>query len=390
MSKRKIFITNQYMEIGGVERSLVGLLDAIDYSGYDVDVFIHRHSGELMKFINPNANLLPELPIYTTLTRPIWQITKEGYWKIAWGRLKAKKKAWKLKGKKTNAAIFQYVADETTRFFPLVNDKEYDLAISFQQPHNIILEKVKAKKKIGWIHTDYSVVEVDVRAELPVWNSLDHIISISEDTTTTFCKSFPSLEDKILIIENMLSSQFVREQANQKSIQLDGKIKLLTVGRFCYQKAFENAVRICAHLVNAGLPVKWYAIGYGDKQTIVKAINKYSMQKHFIIIGKTSNPYPYMKACDIYVQPSRYEGKAVTVREAQMLCKPVVITEFPTSKSQLTDGFDGIIVPMDIEGAAYGIQALISNKTLQEELSRNCAQKDYGNFSEINKLYNLI
>lgn len=114
------------------------------------------------------------------------------------------------------------------------------------------------------------------------------------------------------------------------------------------------------------------------------------MQKNVILLGKKENPYPYMNACDIYVQPSRYEGKAVTVREAQTLAKPVVITNFPTSKSQLEDGVDGIIVPMDNEGCAKGIMSLIDDKELQQKLINNCKSRDYSNKQEIEKLYKII
>ena len=88
--KKRVFISVQYMEIGGVERSLLGLLDAFDYSRFDVDLFVYRHSGELMRFIPGQVNLLPEIPAYTTLTRPITEIVREGYFGIAAGRLAAK------------------------------------------------------------------------------------------------------------------------------------------------------------------------------------------------------------------------------------------------------------------------------------------------------------
>ena len=92
------------------------------------------------------------------------------------------------------------------------------------------------------------------------------------------------------------------------------------------------------------------------------------MEENVIILGKRSNPYPYIKTCDIYVQPSRYEGKSVTVREAQMLCKPVVVTNYPTAKSQINDGVDGVIVPMDNEGCAEGIVAFIQDVKKQPEI----------------------
>jgi glycosyltransferase involved in cell wall biosynthesis len=114
------------------------------------------------------------------------------------------------------------------------------------------------------------------------------------------------------------------------------------------------------------------------------------MNGRIVLLGKKKNPYPYMYACDMYVQPSRYEGKAVTVREAQILGKPIAITNFPTSKSQLTDMFDGVIIPMDNDGAAKGLADFIDNNELQSELIKNLQTSDYGNESEIEKLYALI
>ena len=114
------------------------------------------------------------------------------------------------------------------------------------------------------------------------------------------------------------------------------------------------------------------------------------MEDHVIILGKKENPYPYIKACDLYVQPSRYEGKAVTVREAQMLCKPVVITRYATSASQLEEGVDGVIVPLDNEGCAEGIVRLLKDSEKMKQLSTACAKREYTNAREVEKIYKLI
>ena len=391
--KSTILITVQYLEIGGVERSLIGLLGAIDYTRYDVDLFVYRHTGELMPLIPKDVNLLPEVAAYAALARPLLQILKEGHIGITLGRLCAKIQAKQFgKRHKTgeNYSVFQFVANNTTCFLPVISDKTYDLAISFLTPHNIVCDKVKAKKKIAWIHTDYTAIEIDLKGELPIWNSFDSIASISENVSESFLRKFPSLSSKIILIENILSPAFIQQQAALESVVLPGEVKILTVGRFCYPKAIDNAVRICASLVQMGVHVKWYVIGYGDVKTVQEVIESCNMQEYFIILGKKINPYPYMAACDVYVQPSRYEGKAVTVREAQILNKPVVITNYPTAKSQLTDGFDGVIVPMDIQQAALGIKDLIENKNLQQQLMKNMLQIDYGNSTEVDKIYNLI
>ena len=120
-----------------------------------------------------------------------------------------------------------------------------------------------------------------------------------------------------------------------------------------------------------------------------KKIKEAGMENRVIMLGKKDNPYPYIKACDLYVQPSRYEGKAVTVREAQMLGKPVVITRYATSSGQLEDGVDGVIVPMDNEGCAMGIAALLKNPEEMARLAENCGNRNFSKMNEAEKLWEI-
>lgn len=410
MKKKRILIVMHYLEIGGAETALIGLLQAIDYIKYDVDLFLHAHRGEMMQFIPKEVNLLPEIPIYAQIERPLKSVMFDGYFRIVAARLKAKiRTKWyrRKRNVKESAAGMQYTADAVTHMLPSINSGvEYDLAISFLQPHNVVRDKVNAKKKICWIHTDYSVVDVNIEKELPVWSAFDHIVSISNDVTKTFLQTFPSLEFKIVMIENILSPQFVRSRTEEfdasKELAMNKKIdgeclNLLTIGRYCYQKNLENVPDICKRInsslftLHTSLSIRWFIMGYGgDEQMICDKIAEAGMGDYVIILGKKSNPYPYIKACDIYVQPSRYEGKAVTVREAQMLCKPVVVTDYPTAKSQIKHGVDGVIVPLDNEKCAQGIVDFIKNRELQSHIVDYLRRHDYGNESEINKLYKLI
>ena len=132
-------------------------------------------------------------------------------------------------------------------------------------------------------------------------------------------------------------------------------------------------------------------VGYGgDEAKIRSLIKDNNLENSFILLGKQINPYPYMKKADLYVQPSRYEGKAVTVGEAQILGRPVLITNFPTAKSQLNNGFDGHICEMSIEGITEGIIKLYEDDYYRNSLSNNCTTTDYSNSEEIEKLYKLI
>ena len=393
--KKRIFISMHYLELGGAEMSLIGLLQALDYSKYEVDLFIHRHQGELMQFIPQAVNLLPEISAYACIECPIIETLIKGQFGVACGRFKARKRAGKYQPKvpsKPQYAIYQYIAQEVEPYLPSLDRYgEYDLAISFLQPHNYVLSKVKAKKTACWIHTDYTKVEIDAEAELPFWGAYDHIVSISPDVTYSFLQLFPSLKDKIVMIENILSPDFVRRRAEELFLSTEmpkkgGVINVLSVGRFTDAKNYDNVPDICRRIRVKGIDLHWYIIGFGDETLIRQRIQEAGMEEYVVILGKRTNPYPYIKVCDIYVQPSRYEGKSVTVREAQMLCKPVVVTNYPTAKSQINDGVDGVIVPMDNEGCAKGMVDFLTNERLQNDIIKYLYSHDYGNVAEIRKI----
>ena len=237
----------------------------------------------------------------------------------------------------------------------------------------------------------YTKVEFDLEAELPVWSAYDYVVSISTDVTKTFLQVFPSLENKIVEIENIMSSEFVRKRAEEIGVseempRYDKRVNILSVGRFSEAKNYDNEPDICRRVREQGIDISWYIIGYGDETLIRQKIKEAGMEEYVVILGKRMNPYPYMKACDIYVQPSRYEGKSVTVREAQMLCKPVIITNYTTAKSQVKDGIDGIVVPMDNEGCAKGIADFVNNLQLQANIVKYLHTHDYGNINEVEKI----
>lgn len=396
---KKILIVSHAMELGGAERALLGLLECIDPSRVSVDLFLLRHEGELLDLIPDYINLLPAIPAYTVLARPIAQTIREGHLVLSAARLIGRYKAKQYDKKHdltTSAVAIEYSHKYTKRFMPPIQpEEEYDLAISFLTPHYFVAEKVRAKKKIAWIHTDYSVVQVDVTSELAMWSRFDSIASISDNVTETFLSVFPSLKEKMILIENILPRALIHRQADAFAVNdempNDGSMKLLSIGRFSNAKNFDNIPDICRRVLGSGLDIKWYLIGYGGEEPLIRRrIAEAGMEDRVIILGKKENPYPYIKACDLYVQPSRYEGKAVTVREAQMLCKPVVITRYATSASQLEDGVDGVIVPMDNEGCAKGIAAVLRDPERMKQLTNACAQRDYTNADEIGKIYQII
>ncbi len=396
---KKILVFSHALEIGGAERALIGLLETMDTTKYQVDLFLMRHEGELLKYIPEGIHLLPENRQYSCLAIPFGKVLKRGCFGMALGRFFGKQKAAQrvrelgLTGE--NDVALEYSHKYTVPFLPMVSGETYDLAISFLTPHYFVARKVKAKKKLAWIHTDYSIVSTDRESQLKMWDAYDRIASISDQVTESFLKAFPELEKKILLLPNIMPMRYLNSMTNAFSVEqempADGSVRLLSIGRFCTAKNFDNVPNICRRLREMGHNVKWYLIGFGGDEALIRQkILEAGMGDFVIILGKKENPYPYIAACDLYVQPSRYEGKCVSVIEAQILHKPVVITNYATSGSQLRDGYDGVVVPMDNEGCAEGIAAVLADQPLQQRLIENTRNNDYTNSGEIEKIYRLI
>lgn len=400
--KPRILILMHYMELGGAESALLGLLQSVDPTRVDVDVFIYSHRGELMEFMPmEKINLLPEMEAYSLTEKPLSEVVKRGYWRLAIARMIGRRNTVSFCKKHPNSdkpaecgTFFQQRA--TWKVLPKIQPNvEYDLAISFLTPHFFVLNNVCAKKKMGWIHTDYTRILIDVEAELKMWERLDYIASISEEVGNRFCEVFPSLRPKLLQIENILNADFIRRRAEEQAVSLcddPSTVCLLTIGRFSPPKKMEDIPLICKKILDKGLHVKWFIIGYGSKEienVVRENAKKEGVEDNVVILGKKENPYPYINACDIYVQPSRYEGKSITVREAQILCKPVIVTNYPTAGSQIQTGVDGLIVSMDVDICAGEMAQFIANKELQKNIVKYLEAHDYGNVAEIEKIYQL-
>ncbi|MFC3884777.1 glycosyltransferase [Bacillus songklensis] len=395
---KDILIASFDMEVGGVERSLISMLENFDYKNHVVDLMLYKHQGDFMDLVSNKANLLDEIPQYTTFRKSISKTLKDKQYSIGLARILSKINA-DLTGriKKTAEPGYyqmQLMWKYALPFLPKI-DKEYDAAISYLWPHYFISEKVQAKKKIAWIHTDYSTVDTNINMDLKMWNKFDHIVAVSEACKSSFIKKYHQLEKKVIVIENITSPEFIKKMANEvvdNPLTNDNRFKVVTVARLSHAKGIDNAVKALKILKDKGYEdIAWYVVGYGGDEVMVKGlIKELKLEDSFILLGKQTNPYPYMKAADIYVQPSRYEGKAVTVGEAQILSKPVMITNYTTAKSQVKDGIDGYITELSVEGIATGIEKLYKNSVVRNGLTNNCSKTDYSNSYELDKLYAII
>ncbi|KMK75035.1 glycosyltransferase [Alkalihalobacillus pseudalcaliphilus] len=395
---KKILITSYDLEVGGVERSLINMLTHFDYNSYQVDLLLFSHTGDFIEYLPENVTLLKEHHKYATFRKSILEMVRDKQWLLSVPRLVAKGLAF-LRGhlKRTSEPGYfqmQLMWRYSIPFLPKVT-KEYDIAISYLWPHDFVAKKVKAKKKLAWIHTDYSSIDTHVKMDEKIWTHFDHIVAVSENCRSSFLTKYKGLSRNVVVVENILSPDFIQRMAIEKvenPMIEDQRFKMITVARLSYPKGIDQAIEAMKILKSKGYTeLVWYVVGYGAIEAELKElIAQAQLEDCFILLGKQINPYPFIAAGNMYIQPSRYEGKAVTVSEAQILGKAVIVTNYSTARSQVSDGDDGIICELNVKDIASMIEKVYTDERTRHNLERNCRRKNYHNNEELIKLYKLF
>ncbi|MDE5413796.1 glycosyltransferase [Alkalihalobacterium chitinilyticum] len=392
MKKDLLFILNN-LNCGGAEKALISLLETIDYTRFNVDLFLFKHEGLFFNKIPQQVNIIKEPSNYSYFDMPIkkalLQSTKKGNLRLMWSRLQA---GYIFKTEVNPARceqkVWKYIQKNLDNL-----DKEYDVAIGYleKNPIYFCLDNVKANLKLGFIHNDYDKLGMDPMIDNKYFNKLDKVITVSNECANVLKQRFPQYKEKVEVMYNIVSPSLIQKMSLQKLDDPQDGIKIVSVGRLNKQKGFELAIDACEKLVHQGYQVRWDVVGEGQERSeLEKLIKDKKLENIFILHGLKENPYPYVRAADIYVQPSRFEGKSIAIDEAKILQKPIITTNFTTAKDQINHEETGLIVEMNGEAIAKGVQRLIDDKTLKNKLIKNLTQEKLGTEEEILKLYDII
>ncbi|MDO4465984.1 MAG: glycosyltransferase [Bacillota bacterium] len=388
--KKKVLFVIPTLRMGGAEKSLVSLLKSLDSDKYEVDLFLFEKGGILQKDVPSWVHILEEdrktRAMILELRTYFKDLLKSCHFGAALARLSITVLP-KLTKKKVFSwnRIKKYIA-------PL--EKEYDVAIGYLEGVTdfFVMDKVIAKKKIGWIHIDFTEHNV-FPEEIEYYQKFDYLATISQICLDAFLKKIPQVKDKMCVIENIT----LAEDVIQKSLEDvtdnwdENRVHLVSVGRLEYQKGMDIGAQSAKVLKEKGIPFCWHVYGQGSmKEEIEQYIQANHLEDCFILEGLRSNPYPYMKKADILVQPSRWEGKSIVLDEAKILGKAIVVTDYPSVNDQIQDGITGKIVAIDPVLIADGIECLIQNQQLIRVLEQNTKNEKSQSDTIVKKFEELI
>ncbi|MCI9077846.1 MAG: glycosyltransferase [Lachnospiraceae bacterium] len=407
MGKELLFVINT-LSRAGAETALLELLHIIsgikDSAGnnkYNIDIYVLMGQGELAGKLPKGVRLLNKKYSHFSVlsgkgrhymyrhiaSQALWHgaIFKNFFYIISnFTDMLKSRHIWPDK------LLWRVLADGAE-----FTEKEYDLAVSYIEGGSAYYtaEHVKAKKKAVFIHTDYKKAGYTRKLDNRCYEKFDIIFPISDEVKEQFLKVYPEYRNKTKVFHNIINQKRLRKLAGKPGGFNDGfdGIRLLTVGRLTYHKAYPVAIEAMRLLKKDGYNVRWYVLGEGpERQALEQRISDAGLKGEFVLCGAVDNPYPYYRQAGLYIHATRFEGKSIAIQEAQTLGCAIVASDNGSNREQIEDGTDGILCSLDAVSVKNAVEWLLDNPAKRHEFGKRATEKKITYENEITMLLALV
>ena len=382
VSKKKILFVTNTMGRAGAEKCLQALLELLDPDKYDLSVYSIINRGELYSDMPAYVHILNKNPCTKSVLdsaglaaigrQILWSLIKKCsfityipyFFRVLFHQIKSKRIDF-------SKLFWMLLARNAKRF-----DEEYDLAVAFIEgaATYYVANYVRAKKKATYVHIDYLAAGYSPKLDKKYYDRFDRVFCVSDTVRRVFLQAYPEYAAKTFFFHNMVPRERIIRLSREGEGFTDGfdGLRILTVGRLHYQKAYDLAVPALAELRRRGHNVRWYVIGEGAEEDNLRAlIRQNGVEDSFLLLGTTTNPYPFIAGCDIYSQASRFEGWCIALAESLVLARPVLASRCAGNEEQVTDGETGVLIDLSVENIVEGMEKLITSPELRAKFTRN-------------------
>jgi glycosyltransferase involved in cell wall biosynthesis len=364
---KKILFLIHTLRGGGAEKALVDLVNSMNPHKFDITVMTVINSGKYIRELNPNITYKYIFKEFVdnsinnrkTMKSVISNIKLKLYYKYFW-KVMSSKMIYK-----------KYIKER------------YDVEVSFLEgiTAKIISSSInKNSKKICWIHTDLTknkktkMFFKDKKQEWECYSRFDKIICVSNNVKKCFLKEF-SLDDykKAIVRYNPIDIKTIKNKSTidykcvNRLIRDNEKEKVIcSIGRLEKLKGYDNLLKAHKKLIDNGISNKLIILGEGSQHKVLqKYINDNNLKNSVKLVGFINNPYPYLKNSDIYVCSSHFEGLNISVCEAIVLGKPVIVTKDTGLEDIIgSNNEHGIIVNSNVDGLYSGMKEMLNNENM--------------------------
>ena len=258
------------------------------------------------------------------------------------------------------------------------------------------LRKTDAKK-ITWVHCDldrfrYEAASFYKGEESTAYKSMDKIICVSEDTERAFLRRFPECSGQTDVIYNPIDYDKIVKMAEAVKIDND-KFTIITVGRLTVQKRIDRIIRLAARLKSEGSNIAFQILGDGElKENLLQQRKNAGVEDTVEFLGFNSNPFPYVKAADMMLCCSGYEGFCLVICEAMCLGVPVISTKTSGPIEILDDNKYGLLTEHDDDAIYEAVKSMMENNAMREKYGTagKSRVKDFDIRSVMSQIYELI
>ncbi len=363
----KILVLGRTMDMGGTEVAMAALLQKLVEKKEDVTLLLVEKRGVLLE----------RIPKEVEVRQMVWnKKSHPDFERIVGKRETPAERSFYARGMGVFLMRVVYGKKRYGKLYERILDcvepetKRYDLVFDFfgfgAFTTAFGARKTNARKKAVWFHGENLWWLFRTKDFIPEY---DKIYCVSEPVRQQVIARFPELADRTEVLLNFIDIEQVQRRSEEplNDPQYTGDLKFLTVGRASEEKGYDLAVQITTELKKRGLAFKWFIIGDGRDLKKLRAMAKeYQVEQEIVFLGMRENPAPYVKACDLYLQPSRHEGYPITIVEARSLHKVILASDIPSIREQIRDGENGYLSPLDVMQFADKIEAVLADPAGRE------------------------
>lgn len=353
--KIKVLFRHRSMEMGGVEKVLLSMLNHLDRNKFEMTVCLNINQGELRNEFPGHVR-----KVYLT----------EGKEDLSRNPLLQKIQLAKRKLKLKKAEKDPTIADR------LLNDHyDVEIATTYAVYKTVLNSTNKNSKKIAWLHSDLTLPGFDPYRE-DIFKSMqqfDYIIYGSQQSKDVLDEKYPDIKfPPGQVVLNAIPIEEIKRKSEAFVPDFGHGPTFVSVGRLHFRKGYRTLLEAHKKLIDDGLAHNIIVIGDGEDYTLLsKRIEELGVQESFKLLGTQINPYPYVKNADFYIMPSESEGWPLIIAETLILQKPIVATRVGGVPEMIDHKSTGFLTEYSQEGLYNGMKEFLTDKSLVENIQEN-------------------
>ena len=374
--KLKVLFRQRSMEMGGVEKVILSMLNGLDREKFDMTICLNINQGDLRNEIPPHVKKV-------SIASGKEDFSKNSIIQ----KLQLAKRKFKLDKAQKNPKIADAV---------LKDQFDVEIAPTYATFSSVLNSSNKNSKKIGWFHSDITLPKLqplvpEILKQIP---QFDYFIFGSQQTKDILIETYPTIKiPENQVIRNAIPIEELKKKSKEFVPQFPEKPIFVSVGRLHSRKGFHKLMEAHAQLLKAGFDHQIIIIGDGEEKTnLKKQAQELGVTDSFELLGSLLNPYPYVKNADFFILPSESESWPLIIADSLILQKPIISTNVGGIPEMITHDKTGFLVNYEVEEMYDAMKKFMTEPKYVEKIKENLTdiEKQFDNQKIFDAVENII